>query len=147
MKRAMVSGTRRRSWARALRSMSMSRLSLREASPSSAVWQMARKSAFVHVLQETVFEIGVAEPAGVVVPQDALHVGRGQDLAHHVEDGVVIEGVADLLQLVEQALEHPPFDGVGCDEVEDEAVAPLSVAMDAAPCAARAGSGSTGCHN
>ena len=88
--------------------------------------------AFVHILQETVFEIGVAEPAGVVVPQHALHVGGGQDLAHHVEDGVVIEGVADLLELGEQALEHPPFDGVGCDEVEDEAVAPLSVAMDAA---------------
>ena len=43
MKRAIVSGTTRRSCARARRSMSMSRFSFLAANPSSAVWQMDRK--------------------------------------------------------------------------------------------------------
>ena len=88
--------------------------------------------ALVHILQEPIFEIGVAEPARVVVPKHPFHMGGRQDLAHHVEHRVVIQGVADLLELVHQALQHPSLDGVGGDEVEDQAVAALPVAVDAA---------------
>jgi hypothetical protein len=69
---------------------------------------------------------------GVVVAQHALDVGRGQDLADHVEHGVVVERVADLLQLLEQPLQDAALDGVGGHEVEDQAVLALAVAVDAA---------------
>ena len=51
----------------------------------------------VDVAKQTFFEIGVAESTGVVIAQHALDVGRGQDLAYDVEDGVVLQRVADLL--------------------------------------------------
>ena len=88
--------------------------------------------ALVHVAEQAVFEVGVAEAAGVVVAQHALDVGRGQDLAHDVEDGIVVQGVADLLELLEQPLQDAALDGVGRDEVEDQAVLALAVAVDAA---------------
>ena len=128
----MVSGTTRRSCACARRSISISRLSFLLASPSRAFWQMARNWLLVHVAQQAVFEVGVAEAAGVVVAQHPLDVGRGQHLADHVEDGVVVQRVADLLQLLEQPLEDAALDGVGGDEVEDQAVLALAVAVDAA---------------
>ena len=53
-----------------------------------------------------------------------------KDLPDHVEHGVVVEGVADLLQLLEQPIEDPSLDGVGRDEVEDEAVLALPVSVD-----------------
>ena len=99
--------------------------------------------ALVHILQEPVFEIGVAESARVVVPEHPFHVSGRQDLAHHVEHGIVIQGVADLLELVHQALQHPSLDGVGGDEVEDQAIAALLVAVDAAS-SISSGSGMSG---
>ena len=86
----------------------------------------------VHVAEQALLEVGVAEAAGVVVAQHALDVGRGQDLADDVEDGVVVQRVADLLQLLEQPLQDAAFDGVGGHEVEDQAVLALAVAVDAA---------------
>lgn len=59
-------------------------------------------------------------------------MGGGQDFSDDVEDRVIVEGVADLLELLVQALEDAAFDGVGGDEVEDEAVLALAVAVDAA---------------
>ena len=59
-------------------------------------------------------------------------MGRRQDFADYVEHCVVVKGVADLLQLVQQSLEHPSLNGVGRYEVEDEAIALLAVAVDAA---------------
>ena len=57
-------------------------------------------------------------------------MSRVKDLAHHVEDRVVIQRVADLLKLFEQPLQNATFNGVGRDEVEDEAILPLPVAVD-----------------
>ena len=59
-------------------------------------------------------------------------MGGGEDLAHDVEDGVIIEGVPDLLELLQEPLEDPAFDGVRGHEVEDQAVLGLAVAVDAA---------------
>ena len=87
---------------------------------------------FIHVLQEPVFEVGVAQLPSVVVSEHALHVGRRQDFPHHVEHRVVIQGVADLLKLVQEAPEHSSLNGVGRHEIEDQAIMPLAVAMDAA---------------
>ena len=86
----------------------------------------------VDVAEQALLEVGVAELAGVVVAQHALDVGRRQDLADDVEDGVVVQRVADLLQLFEQPLQDAAFDGVGGHEVEDQAVLALAVAVDAA---------------
>ena len=59
-------------------------------------------------------------------------MGGGQHLADDVEDGIVVEGVADLLELFQQRLEDAALDRVGGDEIEDEAVLGLAVAVDAA---------------
>ena len=53
-----------------------------------------------------------------------------EDLAHYVEDGVVVEGVADFLQLLKEPVEHPSLDRVRRYEVEDETVFALSVPVD-----------------
>ena len=71
-------------------------------------------------------------------------MGGGPDLPHHVEDGIVLQRVADLLQLFKQALQNAALDGVGRDKVEDQAVLALAVAVDTSPSAAPGGSGSTG---
>jgi len=86
----------------------------------------------VDVAQQALLEVRVAEPAGVVVAQHALHLGGGQHFAHHVEHGVVVEGIADFLQLFEQTLQDLALDRVGGDEVEDQVVLALAVAVDAA---------------
>ena len=75
--------------------------------------------AFIHVLQEPLFKVRVSQLPRVVVPQYALHVGGRQDFADHVEHCVVVESVADLLELVQQLLEYPTLNGVGRHEVED----------------------------
>ena len=128
----MVSGTTRRSCARARRSISISRLSFLLASPSRAFWQMARNCPSSTLRSRRSSRSASPRLAGVVVAQHALDVGGGQDLADDVEDGVVVQRVADLLQLLEQPLQDAAFDGVGGHEVEDQAVLALAVAVDAA---------------
>ena len=90
------------------------------------------KAGFVDVLEEPVFQVGVAQFALVVIAEHALDLGRRQNLAHDVEYRVVVQGVADFLELVEQALQHIAFDRVGRHEIEDQAVVALAVAVDAA---------------
>ena len=99
--------------------------------PLQGVAADVAEAPFVDIVQQALLQVLVAEPAGVVVAQHALDVGRRQHLADDVEDGIVVERVANLLQLVEQALEDAPLDGVGGDEVEDQAVLLLPVAVDA----------------
>ena len=89
------------------------------------------ESGFVHIAQQPLFEVMGAKLAGVVVAQGALYLRGGQDLADHVEHGVVVQGVADFLQLVQQPLQHMAFHGVRRHEVDDEAVFGLPVAVDA----------------
>ena len=72
------------------------------------------ESALVHVEEETVFEVGVAQMAGVVVAEHPLNLCGGQHLADNVKDRVVVQGVANLLELVEKSLKDTAFDGVGC---------------------------------
>ena len=58
---------------------------------------------------------------------------RGRhDLADDIEDGIIVERVADLLQLVQELFEDAPLNRVGRDEIEDQAIVPLTVAVDAA---------------
>ncbi len=99
--------------------------------PFKGVLADGAELVLVDVAQQALFEVRIAEAAGVVVAQHAFDLGRGQDLAHHIEDRVVLQRVADFLQLLKQPLQHPPLDGVGRDEVEDQAVLALAVAMDA----------------
>ena len=88
--------------------------------------------ALVHVMEETVFEVGVAQVAGVVVAQHPLDLRGGQYLTDDVEDGVVVQGVANLLELVEKALKDAALDGVSGHEVEDQAILGLTITVDAA---------------
>ena len=88
--------------------------------------------ALVDILQESFFQVLVTQLAGIEVAQHAFHVSGWQHLPDHVEHRVIVERVADLLQLVQQPLQHPSLDRVGRHEVEDQTVQPLPVAMDAA---------------
>jgi acetyl esterase/lipase len=60
---------------------------------------------------------------------DATGVARAT--THDVEDGVVLQRIADFLELLEQTLKHPPLDRVRRDEVEDQAVLALAVPANA----------------
>ncbi len=75
----------------ARRSISISRLSFL-VQAFQRVLADGPELVFVHVAQQPVFEVGVAKLAGVVVAQDALDLGGGQNLADDVEDRVVVRG-------------------------------------------------------
>ena len=84
----------------------------------------------VHVFEQPLLEVSNAELAGVVVAEHALDMGGGENLADDVEDRVIVQGVADFLEFFQEALEYAALDGVGSDEVEDQAVfvlAPIPV--------------------
>ena len=87
--------------------------------------------ALVHIPEDPLLKIGVAQPSRVVVPEHALDPRGGQNLAHHVEHGVVVKRVADLLEFVQEPLQHVALDRVRRHEVEDQAVVLLAVAVDA----------------
>ncbi len=82
------------------------------------------------MLEQPLFEVGIAETAGVVVAEHPLNLRCRQHLTDHVEHGVIVEGVADLLKLFQEPLEHPALDGVRGDEVKDQTVLALAVAVD-----------------
>jgi hypothetical protein len=46
------------------------------------------------------------------------------------KDGVVVQGVADILELVQKTLEDTPFDRVGRNKIEDQTVEPLAIAVN-----------------
>src|SRR3989304_3932227 len=52
--------------------------------PFEGVLAEGAKLPLVHVAEQALFEVGVAEASSVVVAQYALDVGRRQDLANHV---------------------------------------------------------------
>ena len=90
--------------------------------PLKRVLADGAEPALVDVAQQAVLQVGVAESPGVVVAQHALDMGGGQNLADDIEDRVVIERVANLLELFQQALQDAAFDRVGRDEIEDQAI-------------------------
>ena len=59
-KRAIVSGTTRLSWARARRSISISRLRLLVASPLQGVLANGPESALVHIVKQSCFQVEIA---------------------------------------------------------------------------------------
>ena len=58
-------------------------------------------------------------------------MGRRQHLAHNIEHRVVVQRIANLLQLFQEALEHLALDGIRRDEIEYQAVLVLAVAVNA----------------
>ena len=56
---------------------------------------------------------------------------EAEALADHVEHGIIIEGISNLLELFQKSLENSAFDCIGRHEVEDQAILPLTVAVDA----------------
>ena len=55
----------------------------------------------------------------------------GQNFANNVEHGVIVERVADFLELLQKALQDSSFDGVRRDKVKDQAILALPVTMNA----------------
>ena len=127
----MVSGTTRRSWRGAALDQH-GEVQLLGRQPLQGVLADGPEAAFIDLAQKAILKVPVAQFAGVILAEDALHLGGGQDFADHVEDGVVVQGVADLLELLQQPAQDVALDGVGGHEVEDEAVVFLAVAVDAA---------------
>ena len=128
----MVSGTIRLSCARALRSTSISRFSFFDASPSRACWHISRKWFSSTSRRSLSSKSASPSISGVVVPQDPLDLVGGKDLSDDVEHSVVVQSVADLLELAQQTFQHLSLDGVGGDEVENQAVGALSVPVNTA---------------
>ena len=111
--------------------MSISRFRLLRGQPFQRILADGPEPLFVHVAEEALFQIGVAQLAGIVVAQHPFDLVHRQHVAHDVENCVVIQRVADLLELFQQPVEHMALDGVGGHEVEDQAVFGLAVAVDA----------------
>ena len=59
-------------------------------------------------------------------------MGRGEDFADDVEDGIVIQRVADLLEFIQESLKDTAFDRIRRHEVENQAVFLLAVPVDTA---------------
>jgi len=58
-------------------------------------------------------------------------VGGRKYFAHHVEHGIVIESITNLLEFLQEPFEYPALDGIGGHEVEDQTVLRLAVAVNA----------------
>ncbi len=84
-----------------------------------------------NIAEQPLLEVRVAEPPSVVIAQDALDVRRGKNFADHVEYGIIVERITDLLELFEEPLKDAAFDGVCGHEIEDQAILALAVTMDA----------------
>jgi hypothetical protein len=84
------------------------------------------------ITQQAIFQVRVAEFAGVVVAEDSLHMRGRQDLTDDIEYGIIVEGVADLLQFLVELSEDLAFDGIRRNEVENQAIFELPVPMNPA---------------
>src|SRR5262249_2359507 len=62
------------------------------------------KLLFIDVLEQAILQVGIPEFPGVVVPEDPLDVSGGQDLPNHVEDGIIVQGISNLLELLQKPL-------------------------------------------
>ena len=51
----------------------------------------------LHIAEQAVLEVCIPQFPGIVRSENPFHVRGWQDLPHHIEDGVVVQGVADLL--------------------------------------------------
>src|SRR5262249_11364256 len=69
---------------------------------------------------------------GIVVTQHTLDVRSGEHLPDDIEHSIIVKGVTDLLELFEEALQHTAFNGVGSHKIENQAILPLPVTIDAA---------------
>src|SRR5262249_6881308 len=69
---------------------------------------------------------------GIVFAQDALNMRRWQDLPNHIKHGVVVQGITDFLELIKQTLQHTTLDGIGSHKIEDQTIALLAIAVNAA---------------
>ncbi len=98
---------------------------------------LSRRQGQDLLLGEVAFHLTGCGLAAVLTGHRLLQVvPHGQPLeetAHHVEDLVGTELLADRLELVEQRLEHPALARAGGDEVDDDhGIVLLAVAVDAA---------------
>ena len=59
-------------------------------------------------------------------------MSSGKHPPHNIKNRVVIKGISDFLEFFQKPLQDPAFDGVRSHKVEDEAVLPLAVTMNAA---------------
>ena len=89
----------------------------------------------VDVLDDAVLDRFLGQIVGVHVADHPLQLVRGEDVAQDVENlarVVRVEIFFDRLEPLEELLQHAAFAGVGGDEVANEAVFLLAVAVDAA---------------
>ena len=88
--------------------------------------------SFVDIFQKTLFQVGISKLHRIVFPKDAFDMGGGKNFPHDIEDGIVIQGIPDFLELFQEPLQDPAFDGIRGHEVEDEAVLALAITMNTA---------------
>ena len=90
----------------------------------------------IHLLDDALLdEFFVHLVMRVHITQHFLQMVRRKDFSQHIEDlasVVGIEGIFNFLDSLEQLLQHSAFAGIGGNEVKDEAVFLLPVAVDAA---------------
>ena len=100
--------------------------------PLQRVLADSAEMILAHVAEQSVFQIVGAEIARVIFAQDAFDVSGGENFADHVEDRVVVQRLANLVELFEQLVQDAAFHRVRGDKVEDQTVRGLAVAVDSA---------------
>src|SRR6266705_6712261 len=93
------------------------------------------ESIGVHLLDYTVLDDLFGKVMGVHLSQHSFKLVGWKDIAEHVEylaGSLWIKIVFDAFQALEQLVQNATLSRVGRDEVEDEAILFLTVAMDAA---------------
>src|SRR5271167_339311 len=90
------------------------------------------ETILAYIAKQPIFQIGLAQVARIIVAQDTFHLRRRKDFADYVENGIVLERVPNLIELFQQPIEDVALHGIRRDEIEDEAIAGLTITMDAA---------------
>ena len=88
--------------------------------------------ALIDVAEQAVFQVGIAQLTGVVVAEYPLDLRGGQDLADHIEDRVIVQGVADLLELLSSRWRTRPSIVLVATKLKMRQSLCLAVTVDAA---------------
>ena len=106
-----------------------SKIQLFRGQPFECILTNTPKLALVHIFKEALFEVRRRLPFRIVVPEHALDVAAGL-LADDVEYGVIVQGIA-ISWSFEQPLENTAFDGIRGNEIEDQTILMLAIAVNA----------------
>ena len=108
---------------------------------------IARKRDGGHVPNDPSLDVGYVRLADIQITEEPFQQIAGEDLPDDIEDLIGAEFPADLPEPVQQPGEDAPLVGVHGDEVQDHAIAFLTVTVDATHPLLKPDRATTGCRS